>query len=41
MVVPETIPDRVLDEASENEVIGLFPDELLVRLCEGKVYIPA
>lgn len=40
VVVRETIPDRVIDEASEIEVIDLPPDELLVRLQEGKVYIP-
>jgi len=38
--VRETIPDRVLDEASEIEVIDLPPDELLSRFKEGKVYIP-
>lgn len=40
VIVHETIPDRVIDEASEIEVIDLPPDELLVRLQEGKVYIP-
>ncbi len=40
VVVHETVPDRVLDEAAEIEVIDLPPDELLVRLKEGKVYIP-
>jgi two-component system sensor histidine kinase KdpD len=36
----ETIPDRVLDEASEIEVVDLPPEELLLRLREGKIYIP-
>ncbi len=40
VVVRETVPDRVLDEASEIEVIDLPPDELLIRLKEGKVYVP-
>ncbi|MBI5965074.1 MAG: sensor histidine kinase KdpD [Chloroflexi bacterium] len=40
VIVRETVPDRVIDEASEIEVIDLPPDELLVRLQEGKVYIP-
>jgi len=40
VIVRETIPDRVIDEASEIEVIDLPPDELMVRLQEGKVYIP-
>ena len=40
IIVRETVPDRVIDEASEIEVIDLPPDELLIRLNEGKVYIP-
>jgi two-component system sensor histidine kinase KdpD len=40
VAIRETIPDRVMDEASEIEIIDLPPDELLVRLKEGKVYIP-
>jgi len=40
VVVRETIPDRVLDEVSEIELIDLPPDELLTRLHEGKVYVP-
>ena len=40
VIVYETIPDRVIDEASEIEVIDLPPDELLTRLNEGKVYVP-
>lgn len=40
VVVRETVPDWVLDEASEIEVIDLPPDELLIRLKEGKVYVP-
>ena len=38
--VRETIPDRVIDEASEIELVDLPPDELLIRLEEGKVYVP-
>jgi two-component system sensor histidine kinase KdpD len=40
VVVRETIPDRVLDEVTEIELIDLPPDELLNRLHDGKVYIP-
>ncbi len=40
VIVRETIPDGVIDEAAEIEVIDLPPDELLVRLQEGKVYVP-
>ena len=36
----ETIPDTVLDEANEIELIDLSPEELLQRLREGKVYVP-
>jgi two-component system sensor histidine kinase KdpD len=35
----ETIPDRVLDEADEIELIDLPPDDLLQRLRQGKVYV--
>jgi two-component system sensor histidine kinase KdpD len=40
VVQRESIPDQVLDEASEIEVVDLPPEELLHRLREGKVYIP-
>ena len=40
VTVRETIPDRVMDEATEIELIDLPPDELLQRLKEGKVYVP-
>jgi len=40
IVVRETVPDRVFDEAYEIELIDLPADELLQRLKEGKVYIP-
>jgi len=38
--VRETIPDRVIDEANEIELVDLAPPELLQRLREGKVYVP-
>jgi two-component system, OmpR family, sensor histidine kinase KdpD len=38
--VRETIPDRILDQAVEIELVDLSPDELLQRLREGKVYVP-
>jgi two-component system sensor histidine kinase KdpD len=37
--VRETVPDSVLDEAAEIELVDLPPDDLLQRLREGKVYI--
>jgi two-component system, OmpR family, sensor histidine kinase KdpD len=38
--VRETVPDSVLDNADDIEVIDLTPDELMQRLREGKVYVP-
>jgi two-component system sensor histidine kinase KdpD len=35
----ETLPDRIFDEADEVELIDLPPDDLLVRLRAGKVYV--
>jgi len=40
VLVRETVPDRVIDEADEIEVIDLAPPELLQRLRDGKVYVP-
>ncbi|MFH1143655.1 MAG: sensor histidine kinase KdpD [Candidatus Eisenbacteria bacterium] len=39
--VRETVPDAILERADEIELVDLPPDELLTRLHEGKVYIPA
>jgi two-component system sensor histidine kinase KdpD len=41
ITVRQTVPDSVLARADEIELIDLSPDELLRRLEEGKVYIPA
>jgi len=38
--VSETVPDRVFAEANEVVLVDLTPDDLLVRLREGKVYLP-
>src|SRR5512141_368623 len=40
VIVRETVPDLVIDQASEIEIIDLPPEELLGRLSEGKVYVP-
>lgn len=40
VVIRETVPDFMIDRASEIEVIDLPPDELIQRLLEGKVYVP-
>jgi two-component system sensor histidine kinase KdpD len=38
--VRETVPDRMIEQADEVELIDLPPDDLLQRLREGKVYVP-
>jgi two-component system sensor histidine kinase KdpD len=40
VVVRETLPDSVVEEADEIELVDLAPDDLLQRLREGKVYLP-
>jgi two-component system sensor histidine kinase KdpD len=40
IIVRETIPDEIFENADDIEVIDLTPDELLQRLSEGKVYTP-
>ena len=40
VAVHERVPDRVLDEANEVELVDLAPEELLERLRQGKVYVP-
>ncbi len=41
VAVHETVPDTIFDRAVEIEMIDLPPDDLLQRLREGKVYLPA
>jgi two-component system sensor histidine kinase KdpD len=36
----ELVPDEVIEQAHEIELVDLPPDDLLQRLQEGKVYIP-
>jgi two-component system sensor histidine kinase KdpD len=38
--VRETVPDRVFDATDEVVIVDLPPDDLLLRLKEGKVYLP-
>jgi two-component system sensor histidine kinase KdpD len=38
--VRETVPDHLLDEADEVEVIDLTPEDLVARMEAGKVYAP-
>ncbi len=37
LVVRDTVPDTILQRADEVELVDLAPDDLLVRLKEGKV----
>ena len=38
--VGETVPDSVLEQADDVELVDLPPDDLLQRLKDGKVYMP-
>jgi two-component system sensor histidine kinase KdpD len=38
ILVRETLPDEIFENADEVELVDLTPDELLQRLSEGKVY---
>lgn len=40
VLVRETLPDSILEQADEVEIIDLSPEDLLQRLREGKVYVP-
>ena len=40
VIVRETVPDSVVEQADEIELIDLPPDDLIQRLKEGKVYVP-
>jgi two-component system sensor histidine kinase KdpD len=41
VLVRETVPDSFIEQASEVHLVDLPPDQLLERLREGKVYLPA
>jgi two-component system, OmpR family, sensor histidine kinase KdpD len=41
VIVRETVPDEVFNRADELTLIDLPPEDLLERLEQGKVYIPA
>jgi len=40
IIVRETVPDEIFENADEVEVVDLTPEELLQRLSDGKVYTP-
>ncbi len=39
--IRETVPDSIIDRADDVEVVDLTPGDLIQRLKEGKVYVPA
>ena len=41
VVVRETVPDSLFEQATEVELVDLTPEDLLQRLHEGKIYLPA
>lgn len=41
VTVRETVPDRIFEIADDLELVDISPEELLVRLREGKIYIPS
>jgi two-component system sensor histidine kinase KdpD len=40
VIVRETVPDSIFEQADEVELVDLAPDDLIERLREGKVYVP-
>jgi len=40
VTVRENVPDTVMERADDVELVDLSPEDLLVRLKEGKVYLP-
>jgi two-component system sensor histidine kinase KdpD len=40
VAITETVPDSVVEHATDLELVDLPPDELLQRLRDGKVYVP-
>jgi two-component system sensor histidine kinase KdpD len=41
VVVRETVPDTVVQGADDVVLVDITPDELIQRLHDGKVYLPA
>lgn len=39
IIIRETVPDSILERASQIELVDISPNELLKRLKEGKVYL--
>ena len=40
IVVRETVPDSILEQADKVQLIDIPPEDLIKRLKEGKVYVP-
>ncbi len=40
VTVRETVPDRILEAASQIQLVDIPPEELIQRLKDGKVYVP-
>lgn len=40
VTVRETVPDRIVEQADQVQLIDIPPNELIKRLKEGKVYLP-
>jgi len=40
IVVRETVPDYILEQADSIQLVDIPPEELIKRLKEGKVYVP-
>lgn len=39
VIVRETVPDSIFENADEIELVDIAPDDLIERLVEGKVYV--
>jgi two-component system sensor histidine kinase KdpD len=40
VTVRETVPDRILETASQIQLVDIPPEELIQRLKDGKIYVP-
>ncbi|MEW6696883.1 MAG: ATP-binding protein [Bacillota bacterium] len=40
VTVRETVPDRILEQSAQIQLVDIRPEELIQRLKDGKVYVP-
>lgn len=40
VTVRETVPDRILEQTAQIQLVDIRPEELIQRLKDGKVYVP-